>query len=378
MPPINLLIKPSSSLCNMRCKYCFYADVTKNREVDNYGMMSGETLETMVKMALCYADDHCGFVFQGGEPTLVGLDFYRRLIRLQENYNIKNVKISNSIQTNGYLIDDEWAKFFAENDFLVGLSLDGPKDIHDAFRLDAAGKGTHNRLMRSINILKKHNVEFNILCVVNNYVARHGRRVYQFFKKSGFNYIQFIPCIDPFDDSENHDYSLNSKLYGNFLKAIFDLYYHDMLSGNYTSIRIFDTYIEMLMGFPPKTCGMSGVCTCYFTVEGDGTVFPCDFYVIDRYKMGNIHLQGFEQMATSEAAKRFVKESYHVDDRCRACKWFFICRGGCRRDREPFINGKASINKYCQSYKSFFEYAFPKLQELAMLVSRSRQLSCRN
>ena len=145
-----------------------------------------------------------------------------------------------------------------------------------------------------------------------------------------------------------------------------------MLSGNYTSIRIFDTYIEMLMGFPPKTCGMSGVCTCYFTVEGDGTVFPCDFYVIDRYKMGNIHLQSFEQMATSEAAKRFVKESHHVDKRCRTCKWFFICRGGCRRDRETFINGKASLNKYCQSYKAFFEYAFPRLQELAMLVRRSR------
>lgn len=368
MPPINLLIKPASGMCNMRCKYCFYADVSSHRQVENYGMMSDSTLETIVKTALKYADGHCVFGFQGGEPTLSGLDFYRRLIKLQKNYNTKNVKITNSIQTNGFVINDEWAEFLAKNKFLVGLSLDGPKDIHDLFRLDAAGKGTFNRVMQTVSLFEKHGVEYNILCVVNNIVARQGIKVYNFFKKQGLQYLQFIPCLDSFDDDETHDYSLTPKRYANFLNTIFDLYYNDFKKGQYVSVRNFDNYVTMLMGKRPESCGMSGVCTCYFVVESDGSVYPCDFYVLDRYRMGNIHLHGFAQLAESETALQFINESRHVDDACKKCRWFQVCRGGCRRNREPFAGGKPTLNRYCTAYQAFFNYSFTRLNELAIIA----------
>lgn len=372
MPAMSLLIKPASSLCNMRCKYCFYADVAENREVKNYGMMSEKTLEEMVKKALSYAEGQCTFAFQGGEPTMEGLEYYRRLVELQVKYNVNKVAIYNSIQTNGLVVDEAWAEFFAKNKFLVGLSVDGPKDIHDSFRVDSAGGGTHNRVMQTVNLFNKYGVEYNVLCVVNNYVARHGSKVYKFFRQKGFRYLQFIPCIDAFDDDESHDYSLTAERYGEFLKTTFDEYYFDMKNGNYTSVRTFDAYIEMLLGRRPGTCGMSGVCTSYYVVEGDGGIFPCDFYVLDKYNMGNLLSQSFEQMAASPAAKQFVEESLHVDEACGKCKWQSLCRGGCRRDREPFVDGRPGLNKYCKAFSGFFEYAYPRLKELAMLVYNNR------
>lgn len=372
MPPITLLIKPASSMCNMRCKYCFYADVADHRKSRNYGFMSDETLETMVKLALRYAEGYCGFAFQGGEPTLSGLDFFRRLIKLQKNYNVNNVQISNSIQTNGFNIDEEWAAFLAKNRFLVGLSLDGPKEIHDRFRLDAAGNGTFSRVMRAAALFEKHKVEYNILCVVNNIVAGNGAKIYHFFKQKGFRYLQFIPCLDSFDDDETHDFSLTPENYASFLKSTFELYYRDFKSGfkqgNYISIRNFDNYVSMLMGNRPESCGMNGVCTCYFVVESDGSTYPCDFYVLDKYRMGNIKLQSFSQLAKSEPAVRFVQESYSIDDTCKKCPWFPICRGGCRRNREPFLDGKPVLNRYCFAYKEFFNDSFTRLKELAAIA----------
>lgn len=367
MPPVYLLIKPASSLCNMRCKYCFYHDVASHRQTPGYGMMQDETLEILVKSALQYADGACTFGFQGGEPTLAGLNFYRRLLKLEKNYNLKGVRIHNSIQTNGMLIDDDWAKFLADNHFLVGLSLDGPKEIHDQFRLDNAGKGSHSRLMHTLSLFKKYGVDFNILCVVNNTVARYGRRVYSFFKQQGIGYIQFIPCLDPLDNS-SYPYSLTAERYAGFLKATFDLYYEDFKSGNYISVRNFDNYISLLMGRQPESCGMSGICSCYFVIESDGSVYPCDFYVLDRYRMGNIRLQNFEQLLHSEAAIQFVEPSRHVDAACKGCRWFPLCRGGCRRHREPFTDGMPGLNHFCDAYQAFFSHAFPRMRELAAIA----------
>lgn len=373
MPPCNLLIKPASSLCNMRCRYCFYADVSSRREVQNRGVMSEETLEILVRAALRYASGSCGFNFQGGEPTLAGLDFYRRLIELQNKYNVNRVEIFNAIQTNGYLIDDEWAKFLADNRFLVGLSLDGPAEIHDACRLDPAGKGTHTRVLRAAAALDRQGAEYNILCVVNNFVARHGRKVYNFFRQSGFRYLQFIPCLDPFDGDERHDYSLTAERYAGFLKATFDLYYDDFCRGEYTSVRTFDNYVSMLAGRPPEACGMQGVCSSYFTVEGDGSVYPCDFYVLDRYRMGSVLEDSFAAMAGSEAAVRFVEESKPVDSSCQSCGYFPFCRGGCRRYREPFVDGRPGLNKFCSAYREFFDHALPRMQRMAAVLSRGQR-----
>lgn len=182
MPPISLLIKPASSNCNLSCNYCFYHDIAENRTIANYGMMDIGLLEKVVQKALEYADHVCTFAFQGGEPTLIGLEFYKKLIEFEKKYNKKKVQINNAIQTNGLRIDEDWARFLAENRFLVGISLDGPKDIHDANRVDAKEGGSFNRVMNTIGFFDKYKVEYNVLCVVNGYVARHANKIYNFFK----------------------------------------------------------------------------------------------------------------------------------------------------------------------------------------------------
>ena len=369
MPQIDMLIKPASGLCNMRCKYCFYADVTDNRAIKSYGIMSEETQRILVEKALAYADGYCHFAFQGGEPTLAGLDFFRRQVELQKQYNQKGVSVSNSIQTNGLAIDDEWAKFLAENHFLVGLSLDGPREIHDALRQDAKGEGTFDRVMETVKLFRRYKVDFNILTVVSKTVAQNAKKVYSFFRSCNFKYLQFIECLDPFDASST-PYSLTPEDYERFLKVTFDEYYRDFQRGHYTSVRTFDNYIMMLMGKRPESCGMSGVCTAYNLVEANGNVYPCDFYVLDKYLLGNLHTHSFGDFTTSKTAEDFVKESLHVASDCRRCKWYRICHGGCKRNREPFADGRPGLNRFCPAYKGFFQYAYPKMEQMARSLSR--------
>jgi len=370
MPPISLLIKPASSNCNLRCKYCFYHSLSENREIKSYGIMDINTLEILVQKTLEYADVGCTFAFQGGEPTLVGLEFFEKLMEFQKKYNTKGVKINNALQTNGIVIDDRWAKFLHDNNFLVGLSLDGTKDVHDMNRIDSANKGTFNRIMKTVDLFNKHKVEYNILFVVNSTVARHVAKIYNFFKRKNFRYLQFIPCLDPLDeDPGGHIYSLTPDRFTTFLKTLFDLWYEDIKKDNIISIRYFDNLVGMLMGYPPENCGMSGVCRCQFVVEADGGVYPCDFYVIDKWYLGNLKINDFDEIAKSETVKEFIEVSRYVDPKCRQCKWLNLCRGGCRRNREPFADDRPVLNYFCSSYMEFFEYAAPRLYELARIFS---------
>ncbi len=371
MPPVNMLIKPASGNCNLRCKYCFYNDIAEHRQTESYGMMDIETLEILVKKAFEYAEYSCTFAFQGGEPTLVGLDFFKKLIDFQKKYNTKNIKVNNALQTNGMVIDNEWAQFLGENGFLVGLSLDGPKDIHDTMRVDAKGKGSFKKVLDTAKRFDRCKVEYNILFVVNGYVARHVNKIYNFYKKNNFKYIQPIPCLDPLDEKPGgHDFSLTPDRYAYFLKTLFDLWYEDVSKGNMISIRNFDNYVGMLMGYKPETCSMVGECTCQYVVEADGGVYPCDFYVFDEWYLGNIKGDDMRVMRESKTAKRFVEVSRHIDPMCKGCKWVQLCRGGCRRNREPFEDGKPVLNYYCPAYKEFFGYAMPRMQELARIFSQ--------
>lgn len=373
MPPLSLLIKPASGNCNLRCKYCFYHSLTGIRKVKDYGIMDIDTLELIVEKALMFADHVCTFAFQGGEPTLAGLAFYQQLVEFQKKHNIKNVEVHNAIQTNGIIIDDTWARFFAENNFLVGISLDGPKKIHDAIRVDAKGEGTFNKVMHSIQLFDKYQVEYNILSVIDSYVARHIGKTYQFFRKNGFNYLQFIPCLDPLDENPGgYEYSLTPERYAYFLKSLFDLWHKDITGGQKVSIRFFDNLVGLLMGIRPEACGMQGVCNCQFIIEADGGVYPCDFYVLDEWYLGSIKDAGFSELKFSEAGKQFVEVSKHIDPKCTDCKWFFLCRGGCRRSREPFVNGKPVLNYFCSSYMEFFDYAAPRLKQIASILSIRR------
>ena len=369
MPPISLLIKPASSNCNLRCKYCFYHSLAENRRVKPYGIMNTDTLEVIVKKALEYADYECTFAFQGGEPTLAGLNFFEKLIELEKKYNCKKAKINNTIQTNGIAIDESFAKFLSDNNFLVGLSLDGPKDIHDANRTDLSQKGSFSRVMNTIALFNKYKVEYNILSVVNAYTVKHAGAVYNFFKKQGFRYLQFIQCLDPLEEMPGrHEYSLEPSGYAHFLKSLFDLWYEDFMRGKGVSIRYFDNLAGILMGYPAEACGMNGRCQCQFVIEADGSVYPCDFYVMDDWLLGNIKESGFDSLQNCDAARKFIEESKYIDSRCGMCKYFNLCRGGCRRLREPFSDGKPALNYYCAAYMEFFDYAVPRLYQMLAAI----------
>ena len=258
MPPINILIKPASSACNMACQYCFYKDVAAHREQEFEGMLSIESIEKVIQAGMEYAEHICSFAFQGGEPTLAGLDFYRQVVVLQKQYAKPGVEIRNAIQTNGYTIDEEWAAFFAENHFLVGLSLDGPPELHNRNRTDVQGKDTFNRVMKSVRLLEKHNVAFNILCVVTGQNARSVEKLYRFYRKQKFRWLQFIPCIDPFDRADGEPcYTLTADGYGDFLVRLFDLWFDDLRHGEYISIRHLDNWLSILLGERPEACNMA-------------------------------------------------------------------------------------------------------------------------
>ena len=371
MKSISLLIKPASSECNMRCKYCFYCDISDSRHKKSHGIMSIGTLQTIVKKALSDTSVHCAFGFQGGEPTLAGLDFFRHFIELEARYNINNVKVSHTIQTNGLLIDENWAEFFKKHKFLVGLSIDATKQVHDFMRPDHQGKGTHSRTLKAARLMEQCEVDFNILSVVTQQLAAHPESVYRFYKQNGFRHIQFIPCIDGFSEAAgaSSSYSLKAERYGSFLCRIFDLWYADYIKKDYYSIRAFDNYILMLSGAPPESCAMRGVCSAYALIEADGSVYPCDFYAIDEFLLGNVADKGFEELLCGKNAEIFIAPSKCMSPPCENCEYYPICRGGCRRDREPLINGQLSLNRYCESYKMFFKHALPRM---AAITAKTR------
>jgi len=363
MPPISVLIKPASGSCNMRCLYCFYCDEMENRATQQYGVMREQTLESVIKKALRAADGRCSFAFQGGEPTLAGLEFFKKAVALQKTYNTRGLQVENALQTNGFALTQEWASFFKEHNFLIGLSLDGTEAVHDRFRRDLKGSGTFHRVMAAAKLLQEHGVQFNILTVVNAETAKHGREIYQFFREQGFEWLQFIPCLDPLQGGRQ-DYSLTAEAYGQFLCDVFSLWYKDRLRGTAPSIRTFDNWIGMLLGYPPEECGMCGQCAAYFCVEADGSAYPCDFYVLDEYRLGSFETDTVQKMNEVRRELRFVQQSLAVPQQCRECRWYALCRNGCRRARE---NG---VNRFCEGYKLFFSRCGEQLATLAKRAAK--------
>lgn len=373
MPPVNVLIKPASSACNMACRYCFYRDVSAKRENAFEGMLSFETLEKVVIAAFEYAEDVCSFTFQGGEPTLAGLEFFRRLLRMQERCNKKGVFVRNCIQTNGLAIDAEWAQFLHDNRFLVGLSLDGPAEYHNENRCDFEGKGTWSRVMKTVRLFEEYKVDYNILCVVTGKNARSIGKIYEFYRKNNFRWLQFIPCLEPLGAARGQEaYYLPTKEYGAFLIRVFDLWIADLRRGEYRSIRHLDNWLSMCMGEPPEACNMTGRCAVQFVVEGDGGVYPCDFYVLDGWRIGTVGNESFAEMLESETAKAFIEQSIPIPPECEVCRWRQICRNGCRREREPLPNGTIGRNYYCEAYKAFFSAREQEIGEALAIIRRMR------
>ena len=352
MPQLSIMIKPASSTCNLRCKYCFYSDVANTRQEENYGIMKNDTAESLIKSAMEFANgESIAFAFQGGEPLFAGLDYFKSFVEMVNRLNEKNSKIYYGLQTNGTLVDEQWAEFFHDNNFLIGLSLDGDWDANK-FRVDANDQNRFYKILNAASIFKKHKVEFNILTVLTGYCADNIDRIYAFFKSKGFKYLQFIPCLRPFGDKSENEMFMTPEQYANFLIHLFNAYVKDYVRGNYVSIRQFDNWVRLYLGDMPEQCGMCGHCTHQFVVEGNGNVYPCDFYCLDEWLLGNVNNDSFEKMANSDNAKKFIMESLAIPDKCKKCKFYPICRaGGCKRNRAD--------RDYCLSYRAFFSSCLP-------------------
>lgn len=371
MGNMSVLIKPASGSCNLKCRYCFYLDEMNNRQEQNYGMMSFETLKNIIEKTIKVSDNEATFSFQGGEPTLRGLPFFQEVIRLEKKHNPRNIKINNSIQINGVDLSDEFLDFFKKNNFLVGISLDGTKHTHDKERIDSYGNPTYDRVILTIEKLRKKGIMYNVLTVVNGRTAKIPNRIYEFYKKMQIRYMQFIPCIPPINDFKKvNSFTLNKADYATFLISLFDLWYKDYKAGNYVSIPQFESYVMLLSGQIPLVCGFSGVCSLQTVIEANGDVFPCDFYVLDGYKLGNINQDDFTIVDEVRKQKGFVEKSITLKAKCYKCKFLNLCRGGCRRYREPL--DKENINIFCQAYEIFFKHSFEKLIEIANELNNAK------
>ena len=365
MPAISLMIKPASGLCNMACRYCFYRDETQNRNVKSFGIMEESTIKEVLKKTLAYAQYRCVIAFQGGEPTLAGLDFFKKVVQFEKELNVNSCQIENAIQTNGFILDEEWCRFFKENHFLVGISVDGNQAIHDTNRVDKKEQGTFTKVMESIRLLKKYGVDFNILTVVTALSATNIKKIYRFYAEQGLNYQQYIPCLDPLGEKRGgHSWSLSPEIFEKYLKDLFDCWYKDAMNGKLIYIRYFDNLLSIMLNQQPEACGMLGHCTQQIIIEADGSVYPCDFYALDEWKIGNLVTDSLEDIEKKREEKGFIAMSVLPHPDCLNCKWAFICRGGCRRDRSSEVNSPLEKNYFCSAYYRFFSYAYPKMEKL--------------
>ncbi len=355
--PISVMLKPSSSLCNLKCEYCFYSSLADEREEYSKGMMTEKTMENTILSALDFANGtDVYFTFQGGEPLLCGLKYFEKFVDFTKNNNKKNSHVHYCLQTNGTLIDDAYAEFFKAHGFLVGVSLDGNEELN-SYRVYPDGRGSFDDVMNGIEILKKHNVTFNVLSVLTKRTANNFRSAYRFFKSNDLRYLQFIPCLRPFKSDYDEEMYMNCDDYAQFLKRGFNIYFNDYMRGEYVSIRSFDNYIALANGSNAEQCGMNGCCSTQFVVEGDGSVYPCDFYCTDDWYLGNINECSFDTLYHSEKAVEFMKNSFILDDECKECDYFYLCRGGgCKRNRQE--------KNYCPSYKQFFSDSEYKLKQI--------------
>lgn len=344
---ISVMIKPSSSACNLNCDYCFYNSVASERAVGFKGMLSEDLAAEIIVKAMDFTKgDDIFFTFQGGEPLLRGIDFYKNFVKMLNENNNYNSKITLCVQTNATLINDEWCEFFKENNILVGVSLDGDEELN-SYRKYPDGSASFSDTLCGINLLKKHKVTYNVLSVLTSRLAQNIRKSYRFFKQNDFHYFQYIPCIRPFG-ADDRGYAMSVDDFEEYLRVLYKIYFNDNMRGNLVSIRQFDNYALLAAGKSAEQCGMNGPCSTQFVVEGDGSVYPCDFYCTDEWLLGNIKTNNFTELYNSKRAVEFIKESFIVSDECKECKYFALCRGGgCKRTRRS--------DDYCKAYKKFFD-----------------------
>ncbi|ENT2949601.1 anaerobic sulfatase maturase [Klebsiella aerogenes] len=395
----HVMAKPTGSACNLDCSYCFYLHKEHLLQQEKRRYMSDETLENFIRQ---YIDGQDGeqvvFSWQGGEPTLMGLEFFHKVVKFQQQYKKPGQRIENDLQTNGILINDAWAEFLKANHFLVGLSIDGPRELHDRYRITRSGKPTFDKVMAGVDALKRNGVPFNALVTVNRTNARFPLEVYRFVTRElGATYVQFNPCVEPVDftqtaphfwrddsiptvgsrrarpgdlDAIVTDWSVDPDDWGRFLIATFEEWVNNDLGR--VQVNLFETAVAQMMGMPAQICTTAEFCGKGLAVEKNGDVFSCDHYVYPEYQIGNIADNSLARMAFSERQQAFgMGKCDTLPQQCRQCPYLKLCHGECPKNRLVLTtDGEAGLNYLCPGIKAFFNYAEPILAGIVTLVKR--------
>lgn len=367
--PFSLLIKPASAACNLRCEYCFYIDHLDYIKKGDKPAMSDTTLKKMIVGYMKMPLPEYNFGWQGGEPTIMGLDFFKKAVEIQKQYAPPNAKIGNGLQTNATLIDQPMAEFFAKHNFLLGVSLDGPKAMHDKFRLTTSGKPTHSKVMQGINHLRKAKAEFNILSLVTSENVKKPKELYRYYREKGFNFLQFIPCVEYDDRGDLIHYSISGKQWGEFLCDIFDIWYRK--DTRRVSIRHFDSVLNYMVMGQYTQCIMDKDCRQYFVVEYDGGIFPCDFFVEKELQLGSIDTSSWEDVLINPLYENFGKRKSEWNSRCSSCKWLRLCHGDCPKMRGPNA-GPDTLSTLCEGWEMFYEHTMERFEKLAQELKQER------
>lgn len=365
------MFKTVSDSCNLACDYCYYTKPNGTFKVPKH--MEYWKLKKLIKEYMTYNIGTASFIWQGGEPLLAGLDFFNEVISIEAKYAQPNTFISNAIQTNGTLINEKWAKFLKSYNFLVGVSLDGPRDIHDSRRIFNNGIGSFDMVMRGLNILQNYGVDYNILSVLHRGNINRANVLMNFYKQNGFRWIQFLPAMkfNSHNPDSSGEYEVTAHEYGQFLRETFDWWYKEFKSNGTPpfSIRFFDSVLSTYINEDPGFCVISNECANTLVIEENGDLFPCDFFMSDRWKLGNIGLNDLESITKSDMYREFMRLKLILPNKCKTCKWKSKCYGGCPRNRN-YNNGEYNVDYFCEAYFDFYEYTHTRMNQLAYIVRK--------
>ncbi|MFZ7947076.1 MULTISPECIES: anaerobic sulfatase maturase [Bacillaceae] len=361
---ISVMWKTVSEDCNLACEYCYYS-TCGGKPGKKINRIDSIVLEKFIKEYMERSKGAATFAWQGGEPLLAGLDFFEEVVMLQAKYAPKNTMISNSLQTNGTLITDKWASFFKKYNFLIGVSLDGPREVHDAKRVDSRGQGSFDRVMRGIDSLRKHQVDFNILTVVHKGNVTKATEMLRFYEDEGFHFVQFIPCMDFRSQEINKPgvYDITPKEYGDFLCEAFDYWYNN--GETRSSIRFFDEMLNVYVNREPGLCIHRAACPQTIILEQNGDAFPCDFFIHPDWKIGNVGIHSIDEILAHPLYDKFLSMKPNLPEPCKTCEWKKLCHGGCPRNRKwgPDL-ATSEVDYFCSSYKQIYSYADERMKQL--------------
>lgn len=387
-PAFSTMVKPIGSACNLDCNYCYYRDKS---EIYNNRMpcMGEQLLEEYIKQYLQgVSQERVSFCWHGGEPLMAGLPFYRKAMELQKRY-CGDKEIENTLQTNGILLNEEWCEFFRENNFLIGISLDGPQDIHDAFRRDCGGAPTFDKVVAAVQLMARMGVEYNILTTVNSRSEGRGAEVYKFLRQLG-NFIQFLPVVEyvrmrdgkrPLivspdeEDAVEAPWSVSDAGYGKFMCDVFDEWVKYDVGRHF--VQLFDVTLANWCGVQPGLCSFCETCGDGLLVEHNGDVYSCDHFVYPEYCLGNIMDKPLTAMYGSDEQQAFGRDKREaLPMECKRCNYYFLCRGECPKHRfEYAANGEPYKNVLCEGYKMFFRHTDPYMRYMKMLLDKGEPAS---